>query len=345
MKLLEVQQLSCRFEQNQILKSLDLDVEENEIVCLLGASGCGKTTLLKAIAGLIPSSQGLVKLAGKVINSMPVEQRKIGLIFQDYALFPHLTVAENIQFGLAKLTKDEQQIVTQQMLNVVKLDGFEQRFPHELSGGQQQRVAIARALACKPELLLLDEPFSNIDSQTRYAMIQEIKQILRNQKVPAIFVTHSKEEAFAFADKIAVMDQGKIVQIGTPTQLYHNPINHFVADFLGSTNYLDCEIQADRSLKSPIGTYHLFPEMDYVTGRYQWLLRPEQILFKRDKAGQGTVVDKLFLGQYYRYQLAINGINLIAYASTDFPLRSTVSVTFQCREFVFFPRHNEELGD
>ncbi|OOF44933.1 ABC transporter ATP-binding protein [Rodentibacter trehalosifermentans] len=337
MKLLEVQQLSCRFEQNLILKSLDLDVEENEIVCLLGASGCGKTTLLKAIAGLISSSQGWVKLAGKVMNPIPVEQRKIGLIFQDYALFPHLTVAENIQFGLGQLTKHEQQIITQQMLNVVKLAGFEQRFPHELSGGQQQRVAIARSLACKPALLLLDEPFSNIDSQTRYAMIQEIKQILKNQKVAAIFVTHSKEEAFAFADKIAVMDQGKIVQIGTPTQLYHTPINHFVADFLGSTNYLECEIQGGQHLKSPIGTYHLFPEMDYAIGRYEWLLRPEQILLKLDEAGEGRVVEKLFLGQYYRYQIAINGIHLIVYDSADLPLNATVSVTFQCREFVFFP--------
>lgn len=342
MKLLEVQQLSCGFGQNQVLESLNLDVEENEIVCLLGASGCGKTTLLKAIAGLIPNSQGLVKLAGKVISQIPVEQRKIGLIFQDYALFPHLTVAKNIQFGLVKWEKRAQQKILQTMLALVKLDGFEQRFPHELSGGQQQRVAIARALACKPELLLLDEPFSNIDSQTRYAMIQEIKQILRNQKVPAIFVTHSKEEAFAFADKIAVMDQGKIVQIGTPTQLYHNPINHFVADFLGSTNYLDCEIQSEQILKSPIGTYHLFPEMGYAKGYYQWLLRPEQVLLKLDQAGQGTVIDKLFLGQYYRYQIAINGINLIAHQSVDLPLQSTVSVTFQCREFVFFPSHNNK---
>ncbi|OOF42369.1 ABC transporter [Rodentibacter rarus] len=342
MKLLEVQQLSCKFEQNQILESLDLDVEENEIVCLLGASGCGKTTLLKAIAGLIPTSQGVVKLAGRVMNPIPVEQRKIGLIFQDYALFPHLTVAENIQFGLTKLTKSEQKNLTQQMLNVVKLVGFEQRFPHELSGGQQQRVAIARSLACKPELLLLDEPFSNIDSQTRYAMIQEIKQILKNQKVAAIFVTHSKEEAFAFADKIAVMDQGKIVQIGSPTQLYHNPINHFVADFLGNTNYLESEIQPNQTLKSPIGTYHLFPEMDYAIGHYEWLLRPEQILLKLDETGEGKVRDKLFLGQYYRYQIAINGIHLIAYESTDLPLNATVSVTFQCQEFVFFPSHKNK---
>lgn len=336
MTLLEIQNLSCQFGQNTVLQALDLEVAENEIVCLLGASGCGKTTLLKAIAGLIPTTTGSVKLAGKSINCTRVEERKIGLIFQDYALFPHLNVADNIQFGLTKLAKTEQQHIMEKMLKVVKLEGFEKRFPHELSGGQQQRVAIARALACEPELLLLDEPFSNIDSQTRYAMIQEIKQILKSQNVPAIFVTHSKEEAFAFADKIAVMDQGKIVQLGTPTALYHNPINPFVADFLGGTNYLSSEIHPDHSLNSPIGIYHLFPEMEYRPGHYQWLLRPEQILLKQDENGQGNVVEKLFLGQYYRYRIAINGIYLTAYQMADFPLQSKVSVGFQCRELVFF---------
>lgn len=337
MKLLEVQQLSCQFEQNQILKNLELDVAENEIVCLLGASGCGKTTLLKAIAGLVPTTQGIIKLAGRVINQIPVEQRQIGLIFQDYALFPHLTVADNIQFGLTKLAKSERRTIMQQMLNVVRLEGFEQRFPHELSGGQQQRVAVARALACQPTLLLLDEPFSNIDSQTRYSMIQEIKQILKSQKVPAIFVTHSKEEAFAFADKIAVMDQGRIMQIGTPNRLYHQPINHFVADFLGTTNYLSCEIYADQRFKSPIGSYCLPSETEYAEGHYQWLLRPEQILIKHDNTGQGQIINKLFLGQYYRYQIAINGIHLTAYHIADLPLQSAVSIDLHCQEFVFFP--------
>lgn len=335
MKLLDIQKLSCQFDQTVVLKSLDLVVDQNEIVCLLGASGCGKTTLLKAIAGLLPITQGHISLAGKDLTTTAVEARQIGLIFQDYALFPHLTVEQNIQFGLSHFTKNEQQQITQQMLAVVKLQGFEQRFPHELSGGQQQRVAIARALACKPQLLLLDEPFSNIDSQTRYEMIQEIKHILKSQKVPAIFVTHSKEEAFAFADKIAVMDQGKIVQFGTPMALYHSPVNKFVADFLGGTNYLPCEIQNNHWLHSPIGNYQ-FPEMEHQNGYYDWLLRPEQVTLKQDEQGQGVVVEKLFLGQFYRYQIAINDIKLTAFQTNDFAINAKVAVSFKIRELILF---------
>ena len=335
MKVLEIKNLSLQFDQSAVLKSLDLEVSENEIVCLLGASGCGKTTLLKAIAGLLPNSEGNIYLNGEELSQKPIEDRQIGLIFQDYALFPHLTVMENIQFGLSKLTKTEQQAICNQMLAVVKLTGFEQRFPHELSGGQQQRVAIARALACNPKLLLLDEPFSNIDTQTRYEMIQEIKQILKSQNVPAIFVTHSKEEAFAFADKIAVMDQGKIVQFGTPTTLYHSPNNPFVADFLGGTNYLSCQVKTNQWLESPIGDYQ-FPEMPYPQGQYQWLLRPEQIIIKADNNGKGKVIEKLFLGQFHRYMIKVKDSNIIAYYHGELDIGTNVSVGFQCRELILF---------
>ncbi|MDO4697143.1 MAG: ABC transporter ATP-binding protein [Pasteurellaceae bacterium] len=335
MKLLEIQQLSIKFDQTTVLHHLDLTVGENEIVCLLGASGCGKTTLLKAIAGLLPVDQGSITVAGKDLHQKAVEDRQIGLIFQDYALFPHLSVEENVRFGLNKLPLAEQKQICEKMLAVVKLSGLEKRFPHELSGGQQQRVAIARALACNPNLLLLDEPFSNIDSQTRYEMIQEIKQILKSQNVPAIFVTHSKEEAFAFADKIAVMDQGKIVQFGSPVELYHSPVNQFVANFLGGTNYLKCEVQSNHWLKSAIGSYQ-FPEMPYPKGQYQWLLRPEQLVIKPDENGKGRVVEKLFLGQFHRYKIAINETELVAYFIGDLALESPVSVGFQCRELVLF---------
>lgn len=336
MSVLTIKNLCLDFGQTSVLKSLNLAVNENEIICLLGASGCGKTTLLKAIAGLLPIEQGDIHLGGECLKSKAVEDRQIGLIFQDYALFPHLSVAENIQFGLSKLPKEEQKQITEQMLSVVHLQGFEARFPHELSGGQQQRVAIARALACKPQLLLLDEPFSNIDSQTRYAMIQEIKQILKSQQVPAIFVTHSKEEAFAFADKIAVMDKGKIVQFGKPNELYHAPVNPFVADFLGGTNYLSCNVTEDKVLFSPIGEFRLFPEMEISKGRYQWLLRPEQLILKPNELGLGKVVGKLFLGLFYRYQIAINGIEITAYQNQELKIGDQVEVGFQVREFILF---------
>ncbi|HGO5823337.1 TPA: ABC transporter ATP-binding protein [Mannheimia haemolytica] len=336
MSVLTINNLNLNFGNTEVLQNLHLAVNQNEIICLLGASGCGKTTLLKAIAGLLPIEQGDIHLGGECLKSKAVEDRQIGLIFQDYALFPHLTVAENIQFGLSKLPKEEQKNVTEQMLSVVHLQGFETRFPHELSGGQQQRVAIARALACKPQLLLLDEPFSNIDSQTRYAMIQEIKQILKSQQVPAIFVTHSKEEAFAFADKIAVMDKGKIVQFGKPNELYHAPVNPFVADFLGGTNYLSCNVTEDKVLFSPIGEFRLFPEMEISKGRYQWLLRPEQLILKPNQLGLGKVVGKLFLGLYYRYQIAINGIEITAYQNQELKIGDQVEVSFQVREFILF---------
>ncbi|HHW7519716.1 ABC transporter ATP-binding protein [Mannheimia haemolytica] len=336
MSVLTINHLNLNFGSTKVLQNLHLAVNQNEIICLLGASGCGKTTLLKAIAGLLPIEQGDIHLAGECLKSKAVEERQIGLIFQDYALFPHLTVADNIQFGLSKLPKVQQKAITEKMLSVVHLQDFESRFPHELSGGQQQRVAIARALACQPELLLLDEPFSNIDSQTRYAMIQEIKQILKSQNVPAIFVTHSKEEAFAFADKIAVMDQGKIIQFGKPNELYHSPVNPFVADFLGGTNYLNCNVTEDNVLCSPIGEFRLFPEMNVQKGRYRWLLRPEQIILKPNELGLGKVVGKLFLGLYYRYQVEIKGIEIVTYQSQELKIGEQVEVGFQVREFILF---------
>lgn len=337
MSILTIKNLNLRFGNSYVLHDLNLNVEQNEIICLLGASGCGKTTLLKAIAGLLPIEQGEIHLSGKNLQHTAVENRKIGLIFQDYALFPHLTVEDNIRFGLSQLSNKAQCEIIQSMLSVVKLEGLEKRFPHQLSGGQQQRVAIARALACKPELLLLDEPFSNIDSQTRYAMIQEIKQILKSQNVPAIFVTHSKEEAFAFADKIAVMDDGKIVQFGSAKSLYHSPINTFVANFLGETNYLPSTFNAEKSLNSPIGIFKLFPETKLSEGNYLWLLRPEQLLLKTNPTGKGKVVGKLFLGLYYRYQIIINGIELTAYQNQELKLGEAVEVGFQIREFILFP--------
>ncbi|BFU59412.1 MULTISPECIES: ABC transporter ATP-binding protein [Rodentibacter] len=309
MKSLQIHALNAHYGTQPILQQLHLTVQENEILCLLGASGCGKTTLLKAIAGLQPITSGQILLNGEELTSLPTEKRQIGLIFQDYALFPHLCVQDNIAFGLNGKTPAEKQQIIDEMASLVRLNELLTRYPHELSGGQQQRVAIARALACKPRLLLLDEPFSNIDSQVRQKMISEIKAILKQQNVPAIFVTHSKEEAFAFADKLALMDQGQILQIGTATELYHTPTTKFVAEFLGSTNYLPCHREGNR-LISPLGEHIFTAPLCLANGqsvaekaKLDWLIRPQHIQLRPDLNGQAKILSQHFYGHFYHYQI------------------------------------------
>lgn len=309
MNTLTITNLTCSYQQQNILQNLNLSIENDDIVCLLGASGCGKTTLLKGIAGLIPLHSGKIYLQGKEIGHLEANQREIGLIFQDYALFPHLTVSENILFGLHQKPSPEQQKILQKMTSLVHLQGLEKRYPHELSGGQQQRVAIARALACCPKLLLLDEPFSNIDSQVRHQMIEEIRIILKQQHIPAIFVTHSKEEAFLFADKLAIMDKGVICQIGTPSQLYQQPNSPFIANFLGETNYLPCQYKEEGGYQSLFG-YHPYPKISSDSKSYL-LVRPEQIKIKIDGSGiGGKVIQQRFLGSHYRYLVQLEDFQI-----------------------------------
>ncbi|NMP15204.1 ABC transporter ATP-binding protein [Thalassotalea sp. Y01] len=239
MSLLTVNQLSCHYHKTSVLEGLSIELKQGEILCLLGPSGCGKTTLLKAVAGLIETEQGSITLNEQTLldheNNINIsaDKRGLGMIFQDYALFPHLSVKDNICFGISELDKKEQQRIIKELLTLVDLEGLEQRYPHQLSGGQQQRVAIARALARKPKVLLLDEPFSNIDSQLRMPLIKDIREILKRSGIAAIFVTHAKDEAFALADTMALLNEGRIMQKGQPQHLYRNPQNRFVADFLG----------------------------------------------------------------------------------------------------------------
>lgn len=346
MHTLNVQSVSCRYDNQSVLQNLNLQLEHNQILCLLGASGCGKTTLLKAIAGLHPITQGNIFLAEHDLSELPVEQRKIGFIFQDYALFPHLTVQSNIAFGLQNKNPVEKQKIIEKMTALVHLDGLLHRYPYELSGGQQQRVAIARALACEPKLLLLDEPFSNIDSQVRHQMIEEIKDILKQQQISAIFVTHSKDEAFAFADKLAVMQQGKIMQIGDADELYNHPSTPFVADFLGHTNYLKCHVMADNHLSTALGDIHSIKPFKTVGGRELitgasvfWLLRPQHIrlsLQKKNDSNSGIILRRQFLGQYYQYQIAIADTTLDVNSIYSFELNQVVSLGYYAEDFVLF---------
>jgi len=306
MTQLTISNLSSQYDGKAVIKDLSLMLASNEIVALLGPSGCGKTTLLRTIAGLQPISHGEIKMGEQLIstpaNSLASEKRNIGMIFQDYALFPHLNVAKNIAFGLNRFSKDKQNNIVKEMLALVKLASYEERYPHELSGGQQQRVAIARALAYKPQLMLLDEPFSNIDSQSRGEIMQEMRQILKEQGVPAVFVTHSKDEAFVFADKIAIFNAGKIEQIDQGSVLYAKPSSAYVANFMGKTNYVAIDSINQTSVTTcfgdlPFNGQHILESHTVV------MLRPEQILLDEQSAHKFKVIQCSFAGSHWVYRV------------------------------------------
>jgi putative spermidine/putrescine transport system ATP-binding protein len=240
MAYLELKGVRKVFRGHVALESFTLAVEEGEMMCLLGPSGCGKTTTLRVVAGFEAPDAGEVRLAGADITGVPAQRRDIGIVFQSYALFPHLTVNENVGFGLAMRGRPRADIESEvrEALKVVRLDGVGERLPRQLSGGQQQRVALARAIAIRPRLLLLDEPLSNLDAKLRDEMREEIKRIQRAVGITAVFVTHDQLEALALADRLAVMDQGRLVQVDAPVNVYERPGHPFVASFFGQANLL-----------------------------------------------------------------------------------------------------------
>ncbi|WP_019613194.1 ABC transporter ATP-binding protein [Psychromonas ossibalaenae] len=342
-----VKQLSCFYQHNQVLNSLDLKLQKNEIVCLLGESGCGKTTLLRAVAGLQKQLCGSIVINGKTVNEQGInitpEKRKIGLIFQDYALFPHLNVFDNVAFSLNKLTALEKKERVNDVLSLVQLSDYAERFPHQLSGGQQQRIAIARALAYQPDLMLLDEPFSNLDHNVRFQLIREIRSLLKARSMSALFVTHSKEEGFAFADKIALMQAGKIVQIDSAQRLYQQPKSRYVADFMGQSNYLNVTVNDDYSYQSDLGLLTSDRPLKHSKGKpFSLLLRPEQVVIELDGQGLGEVLEVEFLGAYQQVTVSYLNKNYIIkhsnhlHNSMQFNLGDRVSLKVLSHDFVVF---------
>ena len=240
MAFLELERVQVRFGSFTALHGIDLAVDEGDLICLLGPSGCGKTTTLRVVAGFVLPDRGAVRVRGKDYTNLPAYRRNMGIVFQNYALFPHLTVFENVAFGLRmrRLAADEIRGKVAAALSLVNLDGMERRYPQQLSGGQQQRVALARALVINPDVLLLDEPLSNLDAMLRIRMRSEIKRLQRQTGITMVFVTHDQDECFSIADKVAIVREGTIVQMGTPEEILERPRNRFVAEFIGFENAL-----------------------------------------------------------------------------------------------------------
>lgn len=296
MALIELHNATKRYGNVTAVDRISLHINEGQTLALLGASGCGKTSVLRLVAGLERPDDGEIWLGGHAVSRgnvwIPAERRNVGMVFQDYSLFPHLTIKQNVNFALANVSRGIRQQRLSELLELVGLSGLENRFPHQLSGGQQQRVALARALAPSPDVILLDEPFSNLDAALRQAMREELRQILRQAQITTIFVTHDQEEALSLADQVVVMSAGRILQVGTPQEVYFQPTTKAVAAFVGEASFLLAHANGDVAT-SVLGE-HLLQKPQY--GDVVLLIRPEMLQLQLDEDGEATIEQSIFLG-------------------------------------------------
>jgi len=306
--VLELRYVSCAYETGRpAVQGISFAAREGEILCLLGPSGCGKTTILRAIAGFEPVRSGQLFLSGQLVSSpdmmIPTENRHVGMVFQEYALFPHLRVQDNIAFGLSHLARSERSARVQEMLRLTGLEGFERRYPHELSGGQQQRVALSRALVQNPVVLLLDEPFSNLDPDMAGRMRQELHDLLRRTKTTTVLVTHDHDEAFAMADRIAVLNQGRLEQFDTPEMMYHMPATPFVADFVGQADFIPGTV-SQGMVHTELGE---FPDtIDCKDGTaVVVMIRPDDIHLVPTEGARSRVLSRQFHGSENLYTVSL----------------------------------------
>ncbi|HXF55548.1 MAG TPA: putative 2-aminoethylphosphonate ABC transporter ATP-binding protein [Hyphomicrobiaceae bacterium] len=315
-----VYHLTKRFGSFTALKSISLDIHEGEFVCFLGPSGCGKTTLLRCIAGLDPQDEGSIEIGGRNVSRLPPAARDFGIVFQSYALFPNLSVAANVGYGLVnrRLPRAKVEARVRDLLELVGLQDQGSKYPVQLSGGQQQRVALARALATSPSLLLLDEPLSALDARVRVRLRDEIKQLQRRLGVTTIMVTHDQEEALSMADRIAVMNQGVIEQIGTPSDVYRRPASAFVADFVGTMTFLDAEVSGPRRLRLGPVEIECAGDMSLPAGsRVRIGFRPEEVQVRNvDSGTPNRIAVRVrlldFLGSFCRARLELEAAPEIA---------------------------------
>ncbi|MEO0456385.1 MAG: ABC transporter ATP-binding protein [Cyanobacteria bacterium P01_A01_bin.114] len=354
--VLQMRQITKQFGSNALpaINSVDLTLHKGELLALLGPSGCGKTTLLRLVAGFERSQSGTLELDHQIVCGegcwVVPERRDVGVVFQDYALFPHLSVFENVAFGLkhlvrrGQLEKRKVRELTSQAISLVGLKGYGSRYPHELSGGQQQRVALARALAPRPSLILLDEPFSNLDVQVRLYLRQEVRDILKGVGASGIFVTHDQEEALAIADKVAVMRQGHIEQLGTPEDIYRDPTSRFIAEFVTQANFVPAR-RSQRGWETEVGylddTDFEIPNTSRIT-EGELMIRQEDLQLEADETAPLMVRDRQFLGREYKYCIltpSSRTLHVRMPIHCKLPIGAKVRATVAARQLRFFHDH------
>ncbi|CUX49860.1 ABC transporter ATP-binding protein [Clostridium sp. C105KSO13] len=329
-KLIDIVNITKSYDENVVLDQLSLYIRENEFLTLLGPSGCGKTTLLRILGGFETPDSGDIIFNGKNINSLPPNRRQLNTVFQKYALFSHMTIAENIAFGLKikGKTKGYIQDKIRYALKLVNLDGFENRTPDSLSGGQQQRIAIARAIVNEPKVLLLDEPLGALDLKLRQDMQYELIRLKNELGITFLYVTHDQEEALTMSDTIVVMNRGYIQQVGTPEDIYNEPQNAFVADFIGDSNIVSATMVEDKVVKM-LGAVWECVDVGFGTNRpVDAVIRPEDIDLVKPKKGiiQGVVTHTIFKGVHYEMEVLANNYELLVHSTDMFPVGTEVGI-------------------
>lgn len=351
-KIIDLKDITVKYGDNVILDKLNLSINKKEFITLLGPSGCGKTTTLRCIAGFVDPNGGDIVFEGKVINDIPPHKRKVNTIFQRYALFSHMNVFENVAFGpeIQKMSKPEIRKTVAEMLELVNLKGFEKRSVGSLSGGQQQRVAIARALANRPHVLLLDEPLGALDLKLRKDMQKELKAIQKRLGITFIYVTHDQEEALSMSDRVVVMDKGKIQQIGTPEDIYNEPVNAFVADFIGESNIVDAVMIKNYYVRISGVVFDCLDKGFEPNEKVEAVIRPEDIkiheLGTKDTL-PGKVTDVVFKGTFYETFVDVGGFIWLVQTTEYHEIGETIGMYIDADSIHVMKRseYSGEFGD
>ncbi len=342
--MLTVNNITCQYGREIVIRNFNISLSHGDIGCLLGPSGCGKSTVLRAIAGFQEISEGSISLNSQQISSpeqmVVPEKRNIGMVFQDYALFPHLTVSENIGFGLHRLDKHSRKQRIGRLLDLVHLNPFKDKYPHELSGGQQQRVALARALAPEPALVLLDEPFSNLDTELRRKLNIEVRNILKEVKTSGILVTHDQQEAFAVSDYVGVIENKIITQWDTPYNLYHKPKTPFIGKFIGQGSFISGTLLDKGMIRCELGNIRGDQPDEWPVGtNVMVLIRPDDITFSPESTCKAKITQKTFAGIATVYELQLPSGQIVEsslHSHLDFRIGDTIAIRLASDHLITF---------